>query len=280
MTGQLRRSCEVLGALLLGLGASTASADVPPPLRSVQAYDEFHDVTTLRLNFGPVYRGEHHEVEVGLTWFCKGRDRNSPVQGTSLRFVSDSSDGWVYLEYHPAALLVDGERFEFDTQHDGPVGRGYILEFITARISDARLRALAEAREIRGKIGLHEFRLTPDQLDALRVFTAFVHDPTLEVPDPRAPKPPKPPTPEEVTAQEAREAKARADAVVARQREMVAKAETKLRLAENLERQGKFKGALAIYKEIVRDLSETPQASVAEMRIKALTLSYRPHQDR
>ena len=120
MTGRSRRSYQkVLGPQLLGLGASMASADAPPPLRSVQAYDEFHDVTTLGLHFGPVYRGEHHEVEMGLTWFCKGRDRNSPVQGIRLRFVFDSSNGWVFLEYHPAALLVDGERFEFDSQYDG-----------------------------------------------------------------------------------------------------------------------------------------------------------------
>jgi hypothetical protein len=53
-------------------------------------------------------------------------------------------------------------------------------------------------------------------------------------------------------------------------RERVARPKSKLKAAENLEKMGKTKAAISFYREIVKDMGDSPEAKTAKARLRAL----------
>lgn len=85
-----------------------------------------------------------------------------------LTLISDSRD-WEYLRCHHLNFLVDGKPFPVgEVDHDGTVGRGYVLEYINIEMPVARFTQLARASRVEGRICNTEFSLREEQLQLLR----------------------------------------------------------------------------------------------------------------
>jgi hypothetical protein len=270
-------------ALLIGVAA-------PMPCRAQsgpefeQRYDRFKDYTSLELDLGQVIRGSNHEVKLAFIKTFNGEGRKAKSSPARLMFHSDSSDGWVYLDHHPVTLLVDGERMRFDPKHDGTVGKGYVLEFMLVRPGESQLQRLFGANKIEGQVGIHEFKLKPDQLAAIKEFATLVETPDRPIPSGRfvAPAlPPKPKSPEDIAReQEAQRLEAtRLQEDAQRQKEknrrqqeaqLINKLDQNLRLGKVLEKSN-TKAALQYYKEVVDLAPKSSQAKAATERIKALS---------
>lgn len=180
-------------------------------------------------------------------------------------------------------MLDDATRYHFDPSHEGTVETGYVLENLWVELSPGQVKHLYAADTIEGLVGVNKFRLNRAQIAALRDFIDHVNDPDL------APSAKRPPTPEEAAAAKAAAGKAAAEdarikaeakaemdrdqrkQAAAQRKQAAARAESKLKAAQNLEKQGKQAAAARFYREIVRDLPGTPAARLAADRLKALT---------
>lgn len=99
--------------------------------------------------------------------FTRGVDGN--VLGVPMTIVARADD-WRFLKCHGLNWLLDGARLQTPTEHDGHVGRGYVLEFISFRLTYADFVQLSQAQTVRGKLCNTEFALLPSQIALLREF--------------------------------------------------------------------------------------------------------------
>lgn len=96
---------------------------------------------------------------------------SSPHQGGALVSTTSSSDSWRYLKCHHLAILVDGRPLQPDAvDHDGTVGRGYVLEHVSFRLEDEDLHALAMAKSFELRLCADEFFAGAAQLTTLKDF--------------------------------------------------------------------------------------------------------------
>lgn len=282
--GHPQRLLVFLAAVLVIGCATPHSCRAQTALEFEQRYDRFKDYTSLSLELGRVIKGLHHEVVMSFHQTYRGEGRSERVGPARLRFYSDSDDSWVYLEHRPVTLLVDGGRMRFDPDHDGTVGRGYVLEYMWVRPSDMQSQKLLGASEIEGQLGIDEFKLGTDQLAAIKEFALLVETPDRPVPSGHFVAPPPPPKPKslEETAREQefqrreagrlREEARRKEEENRRRQEaqLNDKLEQKLRLGKALERRN-AKAALQYFKEVVKLAPDTAQAKSATERMTALS---------
>lgn len=166
--------------LVFFLSPSVSAEDTP---EFEQTYDKFTDRSTLKLKLGVIISGRDHKAKLEVVQFFDGKLRSKDNNRPHLHFNSDSDDGWVYLEYHPFNLLVDGERMKFEIEHDGTVGKGYVLEHMWADLTASQFKALSSAKTVEGKLGSHEFALKPNQIAAIKEFDALLSDPERPLPE-------------------------------------------------------------------------------------------------
>lgn len=101
------------------------------------------------------------------------------TQRTTPNFVafslSTSNVHWQYLRCHSVGLLVDGNRLEpAGVKHDGNVGRGYVSESITFRVTVNELLWMAVAKKVEGRVCNTEFALNAPEILALRNFASYM----------------------------------------------------------------------------------------------------------
>ena len=83
-------------------------------------------------------------------------------------FIFDS-DEWQYLECHNVEALADSTPVDVgESEHDGDVGDGYVMEFVTVEISRATLKRLAFATATKFRICGDVYPLTPEIMSNLR----------------------------------------------------------------------------------------------------------------
>jgi hypothetical protein len=160
-----------------------SSRPVPDVPEFEQTYDKFRDATTTELKLGRVINGRHHTARIDVCRFYKGEGRNKDRGAPRLYFVSRSSESWVYLKYRPLILLVDSNRMELSIDHDGTVGKGYVLEHMWADLSDIQLAKISAAKTVEGRLGSDEFVLQPNQIAAIKEFAALISNPERPLPE-------------------------------------------------------------------------------------------------
>jgi hypothetical protein len=105
----------------------------------------------------------------------------------SLSFVSDS---WEYLKCSNVSMLIDGAPValpEFD--HDGTVGRGYVIEYLKVMTSTDLARKIADAqRSVELRVCNDEFVLPREVITSAKKFVSLV--PAGEAPAPSTTSPP------------------------------------------------------------------------------------------
>jgi hypothetical protein len=100
-------------------------------------------------------------------FFVKPKSLGPPVVVT-LSFYSSSSD-WKFLNFHPIAVLADGEGLDLPTpRHRGNVFNGGVSEYISVDLPLATFIKIANAENVEMRLGLTEMRLTQNHMEALR----------------------------------------------------------------------------------------------------------------
>lgn len=119
--------------------------------------------------------GSTRDDDFGL-WLLARPPRDGQVdEMVYFRLSSSSSDGWDYLECHPLAFLVDGQAVDAgETEHDGTVGRGYVLEYVKFIAPLALIEGMGRARAVEGKLCGTEFTFKPETLRLMRDFASTV----------------------------------------------------------------------------------------------------------
>lgn len=80
-----------------------------------------------------------------------------------------SSDEWMYLKCHSLAFLLDDTMpIELETEHDGDVGSGYVIEYVSSFLSLEEFLQIVNAQKVEGKLCNDEFQFTDEQMEALR----------------------------------------------------------------------------------------------------------------
>jgi hypothetical protein len=172
-------------AYALLLGALFCAQDAAPTVLSsafaydiIQKYNRFNDATTLSLDIGIVWHDGENSLELDFDQFYFGTGRSRPMGGPSFRLFNRGRKGWHYLDYHPVSMIVDGERYSFETEHKGKVKDGGIEEWVWVNISESLLRKLAKSSKWEMKFGRDEFSISDSRTGALQEFVAFIDDPT------------------------------------------------------------------------------------------------------
>jgi hypothetical protein len=91
----------------------------------------------------------------------------------SLSFVSDS---WEYLKCSNVSMLIDGKPVDLpEFEHDGTVGRGYVIEYLKVMTSTDLARKIAAAqRSVELKVCTDEFVMPRAVVDSAKKFVSLV----------------------------------------------------------------------------------------------------------
>ncbi len=140
-------------------------ASAPASQQITSTYDRINNYTRVALD-----RMSLGRLELQASFMYPGTTFTAPSK-VFLHF-SQQSATWNYLKYRPLRLLLDDTtRLDLGSvTHDGSVGQGYVLEQMFAEVPVSRLQQILAAETVEGQLGTTPFKLTPSQLNALRVF--------------------------------------------------------------------------------------------------------------
>ena len=129
-------------------------------------FDRFTNRTTVILNAMKV----GSDFELTAYFSIAGKQPSEP---TFVQFMLRpnswiSSRTWEYLHCHDVALLVDGQPISVQASHDGRVGNGYVLEYITFDLPLASFLRLATASKVEARVCRTELAIGSLQMAALR----------------------------------------------------------------------------------------------------------------
>jgi len=98
-----------------------------------------------------------------LMTMWRGRGSCAPEDCANVLLITLNSttyDGWFYLKAHDMALASSETRLAPETDHDGTIGRGYVIEHVSAILSMDDLRALLASDEpVLIEVGISKFEL-------------------------------------------------------------------------------------------------------------------------
>jgi hypothetical protein len=123
-------------------------------------YDRFRDATGVILKVDVFDRRTRKSTLMLISSF-KGEKRSEAPPDHMVFSLISTSDDWRYLSCRIAAMLVDGKPVSFPPlEHDGTVGRGYVMEHLKGETDLAFAKAIASAKtSIEMKVCNDEFNL-------------------------------------------------------------------------------------------------------------------------
>jgi len=185
----------------------------------------------------------------------------------SFYFRNDSTDGWKYLKYHDIIFLVDGERWRFDTDHDGDIKDGHVIENLFVNLSEKRFLEVVNAVKVEIKVGADSFPIGPSVMEAIQDFASLIANPDAPIPDRFA----------EAQAALRKPQPSATKPSASRPRTNSGymdysgyKPGLSLSIAKNHEKDGRNSQAITLYKEIIKRAPGTGQANEAAERLKKL----------
>jgi len=159
--------------LLVGLMTGCVSIPVYLPTDEISAghitenYDKFTDYTTVKIEHMIIKKTSHGYNGLELTAYAD-KDKFSKSHVVLISLMSQSS-GWKYLKCHRLIILADGDPVTFHkTKHDGNVGSGYVLEFISLTLKSKEFLKMANSKTLEGRLCRDEFSFTLEQIDQFK----------------------------------------------------------------------------------------------------------------
>ena len=171
-------NCSALVCCLMMLAQAPRSDPTTETVHALDIttkYDRVNDDTVMAVEMGTVVRILDGDIDTDLRfyWSWNGRERE-PAKNSdeiTIYFIS-TSDTWEYLKTNGLAILADAFRIKPATKHEGKIKSGYIMESIAASVRFDDLKRISEADSVEFSLGIHEFRLNPQQVSALRDFVS------------------------------------------------------------------------------------------------------------
>lgn len=101
------------------------------------------------------------------------KDGTAPRMLVSLAFVSDS---WEYMRCSNVSMLIDGQSVALpEFEHDGTVGRGYVIEYLKAMTSTDLAQKIAGAqRAVELRVCTDEFVMPRALITSAKKFVSLV----------------------------------------------------------------------------------------------------------
>jgi hypothetical protein len=164
-------------AIICGIVLAFAACAMPVGDAAVTShYDEIRGATTTHALV--MHRTGTPSLLVQILATHDGRERTEAAGGAAVSFET-MGPGWRLLRSHDVSLLIDGEeRREYRGEHDGDVRRGgLVVERVTTYIPADDLALIAQASEVRGRVGPMEFALDADARENVRAFLDRVTPP-------------------------------------------------------------------------------------------------------
>lgn len=161
----------ILAAVCLSLLLTPAAAQKtgePVKLK----YDKFKDRTAVTTG------SMHLTAEMDMALFAGHPGTAPPPIGPVLILMNITvvSSNWKYLRVKPELrAIVDGERMSFGefARHDSSVGRGYVIEYMVARVTPAALMKIAHGKKVEMQFGNAEFEWSPENAGTVRNFLEY-----------------------------------------------------------------------------------------------------------
>lgn len=153
------RPASSSGSAAPGVSSGRRTAGGPAAVRV--ARDEFTGRTTIEYG-APVEWEDGHRQRADFTVLV------NPAPMTGALSITTSHRRWRWLECHALHMLVNGEIVELDeSDHDGRVGSGYVVEQVRVPLSRDAIVALTQASEVRVRICNDVMRLSEPSIRVL-----------------------------------------------------------------------------------------------------------------
>ncbi len=151
-----------------------------------EEYDRFTGNTKVSLDPERNEMVTEPQGSLSIIYSYEGETPSIPlVVGFSLWSLNDD---WEYLRCHTLNLLVDGAPLAIETEHDGEIMPGAnVLEAVIGEISPRTLLTIANAKEVEAKLCNTEFKLSRQQMTALKDVASRMSDKLPESPSPTIP---------------------------------------------------------------------------------------------
>lgn len=127
-------------------------------ISAVQAQDRFLEEPSIETVTDEFRGTSYHQVEVGEVGGPRLMIIAANVEGRvrySLIFSSTSRNSWRYLQCRsfdilaPVPGLEERSAYSGTAEHDGRVGRGYVIEHLTVELTDTAMQQLAQSSFVR-----------------------------------------------------------------------------------------------------------------------------------
>lgn len=137
------------------------------PYKITTEYDKFKDYSTLKINDLPITRS----IDISLYETYSGKFAPNTLPRSVNCMITSSTDSWEFLTSHDVTFLLNNDvRLHYETSHDGTVGSGYVLEFLTFDIPIEDLIQIANATSVEIQIFTTEGKLATKQLNGIKDF--------------------------------------------------------------------------------------------------------------
>lgn len=155
-----------------------------------ETYDEFRDARTWQLvpmSVAGIFMGGRNDAELrmgALAVQTGPAHPEAPNEFSLVLYFSGTSSEWQYLRSRLSVdFIIDGERLHLgEADHDGDVGRGFVMEHMPVRITREQLLQIAEAQTVAGQLAHTRFDLHPTHLERIRGFLAALPPAAAAVP--------------------------------------------------------------------------------------------------
>jgi hypothetical protein len=144
-----------------------------------ERYEQIRDTLTTSLKFNDIIKSTEHTVDMDVVRFSRGQKRTTGT--VSIHFFSDSTGGWKYLKFHNVSFLVDDERWSFNPEHEGDVGKGYVTESFYVHLTEEQFLRLVNAKRIEIALATDKYSLVHRDRDALKDFASLLNSPQTDL---------------------------------------------------------------------------------------------------
>lgn len=251
-------------------------SDYKHKYKITQEYDRFKDSTILTLDFDAIQETGNEHIDLQISNYNRGKSRRP---GSISFYIFSAANEWKFLKVDRSNFLLDDVRYVLDVRHDSDLQGNRCLEHMHIRMDQTEFLRLVDSETIEFDLGYQEFKLSNDQVEAIRDFASYLDKPDAPIVDRPALAAEaiiKQQEQERVARQElfrtfpVREGIAGSAGIPKQELENRIRAERVMSIAKNHAKNKNRKAATASYRAVIKDFPDTPQADEARTRLKEM----------
>jgi hypothetical protein len=139
------------------------------PFRLEKKYDKFKNTTSISIDLKLTQISE--DLSISSFFISDGKKIKTPDK--VILMITSKSENWNYLNNSDLVFIVDDEIIDLgEMKRTGSVGKGYVLEFLSTTVSIETFLKIINGNKVEGRLFTTEFKLTDEQLEALRDYAS------------------------------------------------------------------------------------------------------------